>query len=119
MFPYKTDSVLIQNRHYRLCAAGRHLRLMPTQTHNLDAILDLLDRFHQRASYGAVAELIDRPAHYLMNGRPRNPRHSWIVNQDTWLPTGYFKDQVHPDIISRERVLLSAEDLESWLQDPS
>ena len=92
---------------------------MRTQTHSLDSILGLLDRFHQRASYGAVAELIDRPAQYLMNGRPRNPRHSWIVSKDTWLPTGYFEDQVHPDIISRDRVLLSAEELESWLQNPS
>ena len=92
---------------------------MPTQTLSLDSILDLLDRFHQRASYGAVAGLIDRPPHYLMTGRPRDPRHSWVVSQDTWLPTGYFKDQVHPDIISRERVLLSVEELESWLQNPS
>jgi len=92
---------------------------MPTQTQSLDSILDLLDRFHQRASYGAVAGLIDRPAQYLMNGQLRDPRHSWIVSQDTWLPTGYFKDQIHPDIISRERVLLSVEELESWLQDPS
>ena len=92
---------------------------MPTQTQSLDSILDLLDRFHQRASYGAVAGLIDRPEQYLMNGQLRNPRHSWIVSQDTWLPTGYFKDQIHPDIISRGRVLLSVEELESWLQDPS
>jgi len=92
---------------------------MKTQTHSLDTILDLLHRFHQRATYGAVAELIDRPAQYLMNGRPRDPRNSWIVNQDTWLPTGYFNDQVHPDIISRDRVFLSPEELETWLQDPS
>lgn len=92
---------------------------MATPSYTLDAILDQLDRFHQRAAYGAVAALIHRPAHYVMNGRPRDPRHSWVVNQETRLPTGYFKDQIHPDIISRERILTSAEDLEAWLRDPS
>lgn len=92
---------------------------MATPPYSLDAILDKLHRFHQRATYSAVAAVIDRPAHYLMNGRPRDPRHSWVVNQDTRLPTGYFKDQIHPDIISRERVISSAEDLETWLRDPS
>lgn len=92
---------------------------MADAAYTLDQILDLLDRFHQRATYGAVAELIDRPAHYLMSSRPRDPRHSWIVNQETRLPTGYSKDQVHPEIISRERVLSSAGDLASWLREPS
>jgi len=92
---------------------------MADAAYTLDQILDLLDRFHQRATYEAVAELIDKPPHYLRNGRPRDPRNSWIVDQDTWLPTGYFKDQVHRDIISRERILSSAEQLESWLREPS
>lgn len=92
---------------------------MPAPPRTLDGILDQLDRFHQRATYGAVAALTDRPAQYLMNGRPRDPRHSWVVNHETRLPTGYFKDQIHPDIISRERILSSAEDLETWLRDPS
>lgn len=92
---------------------------MPDAAYTLDQILDQLDRFHQRATYDAVAELIDRPAHYLRNGRPRDPRNSWVVDQDTWLPTGYFKDQVHRDIISRERILSSAKQLESWLREPS
>jgi hypothetical protein len=59
------------------------------------------------------------PAYYLIDGRPRDPRHSWIVNQETRLPTGYSKDQINPDIIIRERVLSSAEDLEAWMRDPS
>ena len=92
---------------------------MAASLFTLDEILDLLDRFHQRATYGAVAELTERPAHYLMDGRPRDARHSWVVNQETRLPTAYSRDQIHPDIISRERVLASAEDLETWLRDPS
>ena len=87
--------------------------------YTLDHILDLLDRFHQRATYDAVAELIARPVQYLKNGRPRDPRNSWVVDQDTWLPTGYFKDQIHRDIISRERILSSAKQLQSWLREPS
>ena len=92
---------------------------MPTQTYSLDAILDELERFHQRATYEAVAALIGRPPHYLTNAPPRNSRHSWVVNDATGQPTAYFADQIHPDITSRARVLSSAEELENWLRDPS
>jgi len=85
--------------------------------YSLDAILDELNRYHQRATYGAVAALVDRPALYLMGGQPRDERHSWVVNQDTRMPSGYSKTETHPEIISRATVL-SAEELERWLRDP-
>lgn len=87
--------------------------------YSLDAILDALNHFHQRATYGAVAALVDRPPPYLMGGRPRDRRHSWVVNQDTRMPTGYSKEEIHPEIISRATVLSSAEELEHWLRDPA
>lgn len=40
---------------------------MPDQ--KLDEIIDLLNRHKQRATYGAVAAVVDRPPSFLMAGR--------------------------------------------------
>ena len=86
--------------------------------YSLDSILDKLHRFHQRATYGAVAELVGQSPHYLMNGRPRDARHSWIVNQESRLPTGYSKGELHSEIIARATVLSTPEELYDWLRNP-
>ena len=86
---------------------------------NLDSILDQLDRFHQRATYGAVAAVVNSSPRSLMSGRQRDPRSSWIVSRKDGLPTGYEPDQTHPDIASREEILGTPEALRSWLENPS
>jgi hypothetical protein len=94
---------------------------MPTEqiaSHSIDSIAEQLDRFRQRATYGAVAAVLNRSPRNLMSGRTRSERDSWIVSNKDGLPTGYEPDQVHPEIKSREQVLRSAEELGSWLQSP-
>ena len=86
--------------------------------YTLDEILDQLGRYHQRATYGAVGGLVERPPPFLMGGRPRDPRHSWVVNQETHLPTGYTVDQMHPALEARPEVFSDPDELEAWLQDP-
>jgi hypothetical protein len=87
--------------------------------HSIDSIVEDLDRFHQRATYGAVAALLNRAPRNLMQGRSRSVRDSWIVSGGTGLPTGYEPGQMHPEIHSRETILRSATDLSAWLGDPS
>lgn len=87
--------------------------------HTVDSILDQLDRFHQRATYGAVAAVVDSSPRSLMTGRQRDPRSSWIVSQKNGLPTGYEADQTHSDIKAREQILRTPEALRSWLAHPS
>ncbi len=70
-------------------------------------------------TYGAVGALIDRPPFYLMGGRPRDHRHSWIVNQEAGLPTGYEHDQMDPHLRERGEILSSIEILEDWLKHPT
>ena len=82
----------------------------------LDTVLDALDKAHQRATYGAVAELLRRPAQSLMAGRPRDSRHSWIVNSTTLLPTGYAREEMHPHLEVHHAVLSSGDDLLDWLR---
>ena len=84
---------------------------------SLDSIIDLLDRHHQRATYGAVAALIGTNAQSLMQGKERSPRNSWIVNQRTGLPTNYSESSIHPRLLERAGVLNSERVLSEWLND--
>ena len=84
----------------------------------LDEVLDLLDRHRQRATYGAVGEVVRRPPFYLMGGRPRDFRHSWVVSKSTGLPTGYGPEHMHPELRSRAEVLSTGDELAHWLDAP-
>lgn len=88
-------------------------------TQSIDSIIDQLDRFRQRATYGAVAAVLNRPPRNLMSGRARSQRESWIVSRNDGMPTGYQPEQVHPDIKSRDQILRSADELVTWLERPS
>ena len=88
-------------------------------SHSIDTIAEQLDRFRQRATYGAVAAVLNRSPRNLMSGRTRSQRDSWIVSNKDGLPTGYEPDQAHPEIKSRDSILRSAEELASWLESPS
>ncbi len=86
---------------------------------DVDSILDQLDQFHQRATYGAVAAVVNSSPRSLMLGRERNQRSSWIVNRGTGQPTGYSDEQTHPSLTERASILSSPETLRAWLADPS
>ena len=88
-------------------------------SYSIDSIAEQLDRFRQRATYGAVAAVLNRSPRNLMSGRTRSPRDSWIVSNKDGLPTGYEAEQMHPEIKSREAILRSGRELESWLGNPS
>lgn len=84
----------------------------------LDAILDLLSQYHQRATYGAVGAVLGIPAAFVMQGRPRDYRHSWVVNQDTGDPTGYTAAQCDPQLYARNTILVNDALLLAWLNNP-
>ncbi len=87
--------------------------------HTLDSIIEQLDTFHQRATYGAVAALVDTSPRSLMLGRERSPASSWIVSRQTGQPTGYAAEQMHAALTERETVLSTPESLRQWLEGPS
>ena len=82
----------------------------------LDQILDALSRGRQRATYGAVAALLDRAPRTLMKGRERDQRHSWVVNSGNGQPTGYSPEQIDPNLAEHAEVLSTKEDLLQWLE---
>jgi hypothetical protein len=85
---------------------------------SLDSILDLLERYHQRATYAAVAALLGTSPRSVMGGRPKNPKHSWIVSKKNGLPTDYSNSAIDPHLQERDRILDTVHDLSSWLDNP-
>ena len=92
----------------------------------LDGIVHQLDVHKQRATYGAVAELVGVLPRGLMSGRPKTPRYSWVVaatngsDSRRGFPTGYSVNQIHPDCYRQicegnENVIDSGDILRDWL----
>ena len=86
---------------------------------SLDRIIDLLDQHGQRATYGAVARLVGHSPRSLLKGRDRGKRHSWIVNRETGLPSGYGEDQIDPRLPASGPVLANHAELQAWLASRS
>jgi hypothetical protein len=82
----------------------------------MDQILDALDQSHQRATYGAVAAVLDRQPRTLMQGRERDQRHSWVVSRRNGEPTGYQPADIHPALRERPDVLDTKDGLAHWLK---
>jgi hypothetical protein len=85
---------------------------------DLDRVLDLLDLFHQRATYTAVAGVVHGNPRTLMQSRPRDPRHSWVVVKKTGQPTGFTAAQKHPALAERPHVITDPDRLREWLRSP-
>ncbi len=90
---------------------------MEVTRHSLKAILKLLSKYHQRATYGAMADLLGRTARTVVAGSPRDYLHCWVVNKDTGLPTAYPEGMIHPAIEERAEILGSSDELLQWLEE--
>ena len=84
-------------------------------TYDLDGVLAALNHHQQRATYSAVAALLDQAPRALMQGRPRARENSWIVSKSTGRPTGYADVDLHPALMANATVLMTREDLAAWL----
>jgi hypothetical protein len=83
---------------------------------SVEAIAEVLEKYRQRATYGAVAGLLGVPTRSLMRDYAKSPRYSWIVNQKTGLPTDYGASQIHPELASRDEILCTEAELVAWLR---
>jgi hypothetical protein len=94
----------------------------------LNDIVRLLNKHHQRATYGAVAGVLDVAARGVMTGRTPCHQDSWVVAKTTsrktgsrrgW-PTGYANAQIHADCLRQIQhnpaiLIDDPDDLEQWL----
>jgi len=83
----------------------------------LDEILDVLERHHQRATFGAVAGTLGRDPRSLFNGYVRSPKTAWVVNKTTRLPTGTKEGDYPPGLLEKEQVIDAPEELRVWLRE--
>jgi hypothetical protein len=74
----------------------------------LEEILRFLNDQQVRATYGAVAEILNVPPRSVgAQLGERRPEASWVVNAENALPTGYRQDEMHPSLVSRSEVISS------------
>lgn len=95
----------------------------------LDEVVALLNRHHQRATYGAVAKVINaRTPRGLMKHRTGWHENSWVVAKTTnrqlgsqrGRPTGFTDRQLHPECLRQVRagcdnIIDDADELRRWL----
>lgn len=85
---------------------------------DLDGIIGMLFSRGRAASSGAVAALLGVLPRALMQGRPRNPFNSWVVDTDHNRPTGYEIHEIDSRLessIDEHGVLDSPTKLDDWL----
>ena len=88
---------------------------MVPPVHTLNSIVALLNKHHQRATYGAVGAVVRCPPQSVMKGRQHSQTDSWVVSKKTGTPTGYPLHLIHPSLEERERIIGSEEELLLWL----
>ncbi|WP_412067954.1 hypothetical protein [Rubrivirga sp. IMCC43871] len=84
---------------------------------SLTGILYALQKSRQRATYGAVAGVLNAVPRFVMRGRPKDPLHSWVVSAKNGRPSGYPDDAMHADLEAHEQVISTSEDLAAWLAE--
>jgi hypothetical protein len=92
--------------------------------YGLGGIVARLHERKQRASYGAIAEILCVLPRGLMSGRPKCYEYSWVVaatgSERGW-PTDYSENQIDPECLRQIRageneIIDDAESLRLWLQ---
>jgi hypothetical protein len=86
------------------------------RTWTLDTIISTLDTNRQRATYGAVAAVLETTPRSLMKGRAREQSASWIVASGNGLPTGYGEAEMHPELTANQHVIRTGDELRQWLE---
>jgi hypothetical protein len=84
---------------------------------DLDQVIAALNQHHQRATYSAVAGLLDQSPRLLMRSRRREQSNSWIVAKATGRPTGYDDVDIHPQLAANESVIETRDELATWLRN--
>ena len=79
----------------------------------LDDILDYLNKARVRCTYGAIGEVLDRPARSVDRrflGRPR-PRTSWVVRKRDGEPTGHKPQEKHRELYRINYIIQNGSEL--------
>ena len=84
----------------------------------VDRVCHALQKAKLRATYGAVCDyLVGYSPPMLMAGKNRDHLHSWVVNRQSKLPSGYKLHQIHPDLTMNDKVLENKSQIEELMMD--
>lgn len=108
-------------------AKNREIEKNLQQTPSVLSLGWIVARLHarkQRATYGAVADLLGVLPRSLMTGLAKCYEYSWVVaatGPGRGWPTGYKESQIEPECLRQIRsgesnVIGDAESLRAWLQ---
>lgn len=85
--------------------------------YTVDTILDALNHYETRATYGSVAAVLG--VHQKNVGKMlgnRRPYASWVVSKSTGMPSGYLKANLHKRLQSKVSVIETADELVRLLE---
>lgn len=113
-----TSAERIADRIARNREIERNATLSPSYW-NVARIAERLSERMQRATYGAVAEIVGGIAQGVMQGRIKSPTYSWIVAVNG-KPSGSTEKQIHPECLRQIRsgdknVISDGAELRRWL----
>jgi hypothetical protein len=99
----------MDQRFCAICNRGRSARPRSAIADTtIEEILRFLDDERVRATYSAVAEVLNVvPRSLGARLGERRPQASWIVNADNGLPTGYTQNEMHPALVQRSEIITS------------
>ena len=88
----------------------------------IELVIDTLNAVERRATYGAVASVVGQVdprcvGAVLQQVGGRCPRNSWVVRDDTGLPSGYSKDQLHPRLEASALTIDSGDQLRAVISE--
>lgn len=84
---------------------------------NIDDILHALNKNKIRATYGAIGQALGVPA--IAVGRilgSKRPEASWVVSASTGQPSGYSANEIHTDLLAKDKVIKTGSELQSMLE---
>ena len=84
---------------------------------NINDILLALNKNKIRATYGAIGQALGVPA--MSVGRllgAKRPEASWVVSASTGQPTAYSGKEIHPDLLAKDNVIRTGQELLSLLE---
>jgi hypothetical protein len=92
-------------------------KVAPLLGGTLAEIVACLNDTRIRATYGAVAAVAGGIAQSI-GGRlgMRRPEASWVVNAATRLPSGYRREELHPELGCNSRIITTGKELEQHLR---
>ena len=88
--------------------------------HTVTSICLQLREHKQKATYEAVAKVLEIHPKMVMNGKPKNHLYSWIVSRETDKPLGYASlSAMDPELSkSKNKTIFDGAALENWLDAP-